>query len=236
MPARPTLQRPFGLARSRRGLACLGLSWGLAAVAPSGLAAEPVTLGGVLGGRALLVIGQQPPKAVAVGDSLLGVRVLSVGRDEALIEQDGRRQTLRLGDAPVQLGAASAGPKPPNGKKITLTSDSSGHFKSQGMINGQVMQFMLDTGATVVAIGRPDADRMGLAYLASPQVAMSTANGSTPAWPMKLASLRVGDVEVYDVDAVVLSNPLPFVLLGNSFLSRFQMRQSGDQMVLDKKP
>lgn len=199
-------------------------------------AGEPVALGGLLGGRALLVIGQQPPKTVAVGDSHLGVRVLSVGREEAVVEQDGRRITLRLGDAPVQLNTVNPGLKSPNGKKISLTADSGGHFKSQGMINGQVMQFMLDTGATLVAIGRPDADRMGLAYLANPQVAMSTANGSTAAWPLKLSTLRVGDVEVYDVDAVVLSNALPYVLLGNSYLSRFQMRQVGDQMVLDKKP
>ena len=52
---------------------------------------------------------------------------------------------------------------------------------------------------------------------------------------MKLASVRIGDVEVYDVDAVVSPQPMPYVLLGNSFLTRFQMKRDNDQMVLERR-
>ena len=64
---------------------------------------------------------------------------------------------------------------------------------------------------------------------------MSTANGVVPGWRLKLASVRIGDVRVHDVDAVVSSGSMPYVLLGNSFLSRFQMTRSNDQMVLEKR-
>jgi len=64
---------------------------------------------------------------------------------------------------------------------------------------------------------------------------MSTANGVIGSWHIKLASLRVGDVTLYDVDAVVSSGAMPYVLLGNNFLGRFQMNRNNDQMVLDKR-
>jgi aspartyl protease family protein len=80
-----------------------------------------------------------------------------------------------------------------------------------------------------------DAQRMGLNYQAGQMVPMSTANGVIPAWRVKLATVRVGDVLVYDVDSVVTSGSMPYVLLGNSFLSRFQMTRTNDQMVLQKR-
>jgi aspartyl protease family protein len=74
-----------------------------------------------------------------------------------------------------------------------------------------------------------------LKYQNGQPIHLSTANGVIPAWRVKLASLRVGEVVVYDVDAVVSSGTMPYVLLGNSFLSRFQITRTNDQMVLDKR-
>jgi aspartyl protease family protein len=62
-----------------------------------------------------------------------------------------------------------------------------------------------------------------------------TANGLAQGWRVKLASVRIGDVEVYEVDAVVTPQGMPFVLLGNSYLNRFQMRRDNDQMVLERR-
>jgi aspartyl protease family protein len=64
---------------------------------------------------------------------------------------------------------------------------------------------------------------------------MSTANGVTMGYRVKLGSVRVGDVEVYDIDAVVSPQPMPYMLLGNSFLTRFQMIRENDQMTLVKR-
>ena len=63
----------------------------------------------------------------------------------------------------------------------------------------------------------------------------NTANGVSQGYKLRLQSVRVGDVEVYDIDAIVSPQPMPFVLLGNSFINRFSMRRDADQMVLEKR-
>jgi aspartyl protease family protein len=97
------------------------------------------------------------------------------------------------------------------------------------------VQLMVDTDATVVSIGVNDSDRMGLAYRAGEPVRVSTANGVTPGWRVKLNSVRVGDVTTHEVDAIVSMGSMPYILLGNSYLSRFQMSRMNDQMVLEKR-
>ena len=104
-----------------------------------------------------------------------------------------------------------------------------------GQINGRAVQFMVDTGATSIAMGVPDAERAGIHYKNGMPVQMTTANGMAPGFRIKLNSVRVGDVEVYDVDAVVIPQSMPFVLLGNSFLSRFQMKRDNTLMTLEKR-
>ena len=102
-----------------------------------------------------------------------------------------------------------------------------------GQINGKAVQFMVDTGATTVAIGKPDADRMGLEYQTGQPVRMNTANGVAQGWRIRLNSVRIGEVEVFNVDAIVTPQAMPYVLLGNSFLTRFQMRRENDVMTLE---
>jgi aspartyl protease family protein len=93
----------------------------------------------------------------------------------------------------------------------------------------------VDTGASTVAIGRQDAERMGLNYQNGQPVRMNTANGVAQGWRMKLDSVRIGDVEVFGVEAIITPQPMPYVLLGNSFLTEFQMTRINDQMVLEKR-
>lgn len=191
--------------------------------------AQDVALAGILGGKALLVVGASAPRGVAPGEAHMGVRVISVGRDDAVVERAGERLSLRLGEAPVSVGGNGA-----SGQRVVLKADARGHFVSSGQINGRVMQYMVDTGASTVAIGRPDAQRMGLQFEEQGQrVMMNTANGTAQGWRLRLDSVRVGDVELRGVEAIVTPQPMPYVLLGNSFLREFQMRRSGDEMVLD---
>jgi aspartyl protease family protein len=121
------------------------------------------------------------------------------------------------------------------GTRIVLTSGSGGHFTTLGTINGETVQFVVDTGATSIAMGVPQARRIGLNYKSGQLGWGSTANGTVAVWHVKLASVRIGDVEVHDVDASVLPADMPYVLLGNSFLGRFQMRRDNDQMVLERR-
>ena len=195
--------------------------------------AESVALAGMLGSKALLVVNGTTPKTVAAGEMHQGVKVISTSGDQAVIEQSGKRQTLRVGDSPVNMGGSNGASG--RGSRIVLTESSGGHFMTAGQINGRAVQFMVDTGATSIAMSTQDAERAGISYKTGQPVQMSTANGVTQAFRIRLDSVRVGDVEVYDVDAVVIPQPMPFLLLGNSFLTRFQMKRDNNLMTLDKR-
>jgi aspartyl protease family protein len=195
--------------------------------------AQSVALGGVMGNKALLVVNGSAPKGVAAGETHQGVKVVSVSADQVLVEIQGQRSTLRLGAAPVSVGGApgSAGGA---GTKIVLPMGSGGHFYTQGQINKQSIQFLVDTGATTVSLGESDAKRLGLDYQSGRPVRLNTANGTALGWAVKLSSVKIGDVEVFDVDAIVGPN-MPYALLGNSFLSRFSMNRNNDMMVLERR-
>lgn len=194
--------------------------------------AQSVALAGMLGSKALLVVNGTTPKTVAAGETHEGVKVISTSGDQAVVEQDGKRSTLRVGEAPVNMGASKSGGK---GNRIVLVAGSGGHFMTAGQINGKAVQFMVDTGATSVAMGAQDAERTGINFRTGQPVMMSTANGNVQGYRIKLDSVRVGDVEVFGVDAVVTPQPMPYMLLGNSFLTRFQMLRENDQMTLTKR-
>jgi aspartyl protease family protein len=213
---------------------CAGLLLGPAALhAQSGTPAGPaVALTGIMGNKALLVVDGAAPKMVAPGESHRGVKVVSAAADSATLEIAGQRQTLRVGGAPVHVGQpAPAG----SGVRIVLSADSGGHFVTQGMINSRPVQFLVDTGATAIGIGMSDAERLGLDYKKGEPVNVGTANGVARGWRIRLNSVRLNDVEVREVEAVVTPNPMPFVLLGNSYLARFQMTRNSEQMVLEKR-
>ena len=194
--------------------------------------AQSVALVGMMGSKALLVVNGTAPKTVAAGETHQGVKVVSTSGDQAVIEQSGKRHTLRVGDAPVSMGASASSGR---GTRISLTESSGGHFMTAGQINGRAVQFMVDTGATSIAMSTADAERAGISYKSGQAVQISTANGTAQGFRIKLNSVRVGDVEVYDIDAVVTPQPMPFMLLGNSFLTRFQMKRENNLMTLDKR-
>jgi aspartyl protease family protein len=197
-----------------------------------GASAQSVSLQGMLGSRALLVVDGGDPRGVAPGESFQGVRVISTAGDKAVVEIKGKQHTLQIGDSQVSIG--KSGPHA-SGNRIVLSAGSGGHFLSQGTINGRAVHFMVDTGASLIGLGMSEAERLGLNYRGGQEVRMQTANGLVAAWRVKLASVKIGDVELYEVDALVGSQSMPYVLLGNSFLSRFQMRRDNDQMVLERR-
>ncbi len=195
--------------------------------------AQSVALSGVAGARALVIVDGAAPKFLNPGQTHQGVKLLSTQGESAVIEVNGQRQTLRVGEAPVSVGRSGA----PSGgaQRIVLTADGQGHFMPQGQINGRAVQFMVDTGATVIGIGETDAKRINLNYAQGQRVQMNTANGMTIGYRIQLDSVRVGDVLVRHVEAVVTPQSMPYVLLGNSFLTRFQMQRSNDQLTLDRR-
>jgi len=201
-------------------------------------AQQSVALGGVLGGKkALLIIDGAKPRALAVGEAAGGVQVLQVERERVTILVQGRRQTLQLEGGPLVLQApqAAAPPHSTPGRAV-LWADKLGHFVERGQINGRAVTFMVDTGASAVSIGRPDAERLGLPFLQQGQpVMMRTANGEVQGWHMRLQSVRLGSMEVSNLEAIVVPQAMPYVLLGNNFLAYFQMTRQGNEMVLERR-
>jgi aspartyl protease family protein len=206
---------------------------GLGLFAASRAHAQAITLAGMLGGKPLVIIDGAAPKLIGVGETHRGVKVVSSQGEQAVFEIEGKRLTLQVGEAPASVTGKA--PRVSSGTTISLAAGAGGHFATQGLINGKPVQLMVDTGATSVSLGVDDADRLGLPYKSGQPLRLSTANGVTQGWRVKLNSMRVGDVDVYDVDAVVTPAALPYVLLGNSFLTRFQMTRHNDQMLLVKR-
>ena len=200
-------------------------------LATSLTSAQGVALAGRMGDKALLMVDGQP-RMLAVGQSAADVRFVRWQDDNALVERDGLQTLLRLGATPSRLGgAAPAGV----GREIVIAAGPGGHFITAGSINGRSVRFMVDTGATVLALGRDEAQRLGLDLSTAKPGVSETANGPVAVQMITLTRVRVGDVEVANVAAVVLPAAMPYVLLGNSYLTRFQMRRENDVMRLEQR-
>lgn len=200
-------------------------------VAAGAASAQTVSMSGRLGDKALLMIDGSP-RTVAVGTTVQGVKLVSITPDGAMVELGGKRLTVPMGGTPVSLGAGGGSD---GGTRIVLTAGPGGHFISGGAINGRAVEFMVDTGATTIAMSAADAERIGLKYRDGQRGMASTAGGMVPIYRVNLTSVRVGEVTVYGVDANVVQAQMPFVLLGNSFLSRFQMTRVNDMLTLEKR-
>lgn len=206
----------------------------LLAAAAGGAAAQAVSLQGSMGAnKALLVIDGQP-QTLAVGSSARGVTLRRLGDGEAEVEVSGQVRVLRLGAAPARVGAGGGAAE--GGSSIVLPMGSGGHFSAAGSINGKQVTFLVDTGATSVALSQSEANRIGLDWKRGRPGLSQTANGTVPVYAVNLTSVRVGDVEIANVAGVVVPSDMPMVLLGNSFLNRFNMRRDNDVMRLEKKP
>ncbi|MDR2000630.1 MAG: TIGR02281 family clan AA aspartic protease, partial [Zoogloeaceae bacterium] len=113
--------------------------------------------------------------------------------------------------------------------------DARGHFYTVGTINGATIRFMVDTGATAVGIGKSDAVRANVDYLKGQLGVVRTANGEMQVWRVMLNSVRVGDVVLNQVEAMVSEHNQPVAVLGMSFLNRMEMTREGPTMTLKKR-
>ena len=186
-----------------------------------------------MGSKAVLIIDGQP-RTLEVGTSTLGVKLVSVTAREVVVQVGSQRQRIPLGTSGVNV-SGSAGDSEA-GSTLVLNADVGGHYHANGSINERSVQFLVDTGATLVALSQSEVDRIGLKVNGAQQVMINTANGQSRGFKVQLDSIRIKDVLVYNVQAVVIPSQMPYVLLGNSFLSRFQMRTDNNQLVLTKRP
>lgn len=195
--------------------------------------ATDVNVIGLTAGKAVLVIDGGKPRTLTVGQTTPEkIRLISATSEQAVVEVEGKRRTLQLGD---RISVESA--MPANAQRAMLTSDGRGHFFATAIVNGVSMKFIVDTGASAVTIGTDDAKRAGILYLSGQKSLLQTANGVAPAYRVKLDTVRLGDITLNNVDGVVVEgNALGGVgLLGLSFLNRTEMRRDGDTMTLTRR-
>ena len=196
---------------------------------PAALAAD-VALIGVFGEKAVVIaIDGGNPKTVRVGQTWNGIKVLEVKGDLATLEIEGKRQVLRRG---MHYRAAAA---VSDQQSVTLSADSQGHFVYSGSINGSPVRFVIDTGATLVALPGAEARRLGLDYRKGQRGITETAGGPVEAYRVRLDRVRLGDIELLGVDGVVIEQGLNIALLGMSFLNRVEMKREGQTMTLIRR-
>ena len=214
--------------RSRRVRAALAAAL-LCALAGAAQSAS-VAFSGMLGDKALLIIDGQA-RGVAVGATVQGVKLVRLDGTQAQVEADGKTTILRLGGGAKVAGSDGAG----TGTRIVIPVGAGGHYGGLASINGHPVHYIVDTGATSIAISADVASSLGLDYADSTAAAVMTANGAVATRRLTLNKVTIGDVTIFNVDAMVVPQTMPVVLLGNSFLSHFQMHSDSDSLVLDKK-
>jgi len=199
-------------------------------VSASGSAsAVSVTLVGLFPGKAVVVINGQDPRTLSAGQKTAeDVTLVSTSSDTAIFDIEGKKLTLEIGQHFVPVSSKG-------GSTLAIPADGQGHHWTIGQVNGRTTRFLIDTGATTVSLPASFARTAGIDYQKGQRGFVQTANGPAVAWRVKLDTLTVGDITLYQIDATVLEGGLDTALLGMSFLSRTDMKRDGANLVLTKR-
>ena len=201
----------------------------LAAAGSIPAAATDVTVIGLFPNMAVVTIDRGSPKTLKVGERTAdGILLVSVKDGQAVMEIDGKRQTLEMGQHFETAASTSSR------TSVTLARDNRGHFFTDAMVNGVTVRFLVDTGATLVSLPVAEAQRLGINYLkGQPGYSVLADGRRVVSYRVNLESVSVGDVTLYNVEGVVQGGGQP--LLGMSFLGRTEMRNDGQNLVLTKR-
>nr|WP_256355069.1 TIGR02281 family clan AA aspartic protease [Pseudomonas sp. sia0905] len=200
--------------------------------APLLLAATSVQVVGLFPGAAVLSVDGQR-KLVRVGQTgPSGVQVVSVDSRSAVLRVDGVERSYGLSREYNTAGVAA-----PQKQTLSIARSNGGHYWAEGAINGRAQQFLVDTGATSVALNENHARRLGIDYRTRGQpIQVNTASGTAKGWRVTLDKVSVGSLQVLGVEAVVLEGASPSeALLGMSFLNRVGWRVENNLLVLESR-
>ncbi len=192
-----------------------------------------VNVVGLFNDKALLMINGVGPQSIRAGQTVNGVKLISANSDSATLLIEGKRQVLKMGQG-VSAAAAATGSEV--NAPVNLFADSRGHFYGNLQINGATLKYVVDTGATTVALNSGDAKYAKIDYEKGEKVPVSTANGIVTAYMVKLNTLKIGTIVLNNVEATVNEGGSPSeVLLGMSALNRLEMKRENSVMTLTKK-
>jgi len=195
-------------------------------------ATTQVNVVGLFSNKAVVIINGGKPKTLSVGQTSDGVKLLAADSKTATLQIEGKTQQLGMGQA------ASVGGNNANAgvASVTLYANTEGHFISECYVNGAPLKFLLDTGATTVALNSGDAKFAKIDYKRGEPIQVSTANGIATAYRVTIATLKIGAVTLNQVEASVIEGGSPsVVLLGMSALNRLDMKRQDIALTLTKK-
>jgi aspartyl protease family protein len=205
----------------------------------TGATALDVNVVGLFPNKAVVQIDGGALQTLSVGQKTRdNIILLSVDRDGATFDVQGRRVALTIGPARRQTSPAAAAQTSPTAAAsyAVVPTNDRGDLVADGEVNGMPVRFAVDTGATFITLPAREASRLGLDYRNGQKLVMETANGNVFAYRLKLDTVRVGGVAVHNVDAVITEgNSLPVALLGMSFLNRTDMKREGTILTLTKR-
>lgn len=197
----------------------------------SALADVSVNVVGLFNGKAVVIINGSKPTTLAVGKTFDGVKLISADSKVATFLVEGKQKTLGMGQA-VSVATAQSSAN----SSVNLYANSQGHFLGDMQINGSTLKFLVDTGATTIAINSGDAKYANIDYKRGEQVQMSTANGLVIGYRIHLNTIKIGGIVMNQVEATVLEGGFPqVVLLGMSVLNRMDIKRDNAIMTLTKK-
>ena len=196
------------------------------------LAETRLNVVGLFSGKALVSINGSAPQSIGAGQTKNGVKLISADSESATFLVEGKRQTLKMGQAASVAGSSG----PVTSDPVSLFADSRGHFTGNLSINGASLKYLVDTGATTVALNSGDAKFAKIDYEKGEKVPVNTANGVVTAYLVTLNTLKIGTITLNNVEAVINEGGSPsMVLLGMSALNKLDMKRDNSVMTLTKK-
>ena len=198
---------------------------------PFSFAVEQLEVQGLFSGKAVVLIDGKR-HILSIGEtSPEGVRVISADSKSAVLEENGNQKTYRLGNT------IHTNFEKPRFVREQIFANSYGMFLTQGVINGHQVKFLVDTGATIVAMSSTKAKQLGIAYrLDGIPTRASTASGVANGWGITLKSVKVGRIKQKNVPAMVIDGTHPReILLGMSFLDNLKVTKEDGKLVLEEK-
>ncbi len=195
--------------------------------------ARQVVLQGILGSKALLLVDGQR-QMMSIRDAVKqGVRVLRIAEEQVDVEIDGKRRRLHLGGSHSVTGRY----KVRKSTEVIIAKNNHGMYSTAGSINGLPISFLVDTGATSVAMSARHAKRLAIDFRVTGEPTfVRTASGVSKAYRVTLDKVTVGGIAQHNVRAVVIDGNYPEqALLGMSFLGQLEIQRDGNIMRLKQK-
>jgi len=196
-----------------------------------------VNVVGLFNNKALVIINGGSPQSLSAGQTSNGVKLISADSTSGTFIVEGKRQVLKMGQAAsVAASAVSANSDGGTNSPVTLYADANGHFLGNLSINGVSLKYLVDTGATTVALNSGDAKYAKIDYEKGQRVNMSTANGVVSAYLVTLNTLKIGTIVLNNVQATVNEGGSPaVVLLGMTAQNRLDLKRENSILTLTKK-